>query len=311
MTKEEMLLALYSHFNKDIVDTVWNANRYKRIIERHIPKDGHYEDYVNVQLCAKLYQQYHIPIYKLAMIYGTSDVALRERLINMGVPMRGHKCGPDTDNNYFSNIDSKNKAYFLGLITADGCLQTTSNGGYNITIGLNQEDGYILEAMRKDMNIHSRVKVYKRNVEGRIRLTSTVQIHSEQMYNDLQRLGLTQHKSYNHDLSVPQLTQNLVSHYIRGYFDGNGIAFSNGKIGFCGARSIVQFIHDYFTNYEEVSDVSVTYNSRNHIYYLVWYRSASVCKIIEVMYNEADNLFLNRKRNKIINGLKARGIEIC
>lgn len=48
-------------------------------------------------------------------------------------------------NGEFSDIDTPEKAYILGLIYSDGCVMIHSSGSYKTTITLNEDDLYLLE----------------------------------------------------------------------------------------------------------------------------------------------------------------------
>lgn len=54
------------------------------------------------------------------------------------------------NSNYFDVIDTPNKAYFLGLLSSDGCNNTDAR---QIIISLSEEDGYLLERLKKSIRI--------------------------------------------------------------------------------------------------------------------------------------------------------------
>lgn len=67
-------------------------------------------------------------------------------------------CNP----NYFSKIDTPQKAYFLGLLFADGCIvEKKTNHCKTLRIGLKVEDGYIIEEFAKAIGSTKGVKFYK------------------------------------------------------------------------------------------------------------------------------------------------------
>lgn len=63
-----------------------------------------------------------------------------------------------TNNTYFDNIDTEDKAYFLGLIYADGCNDIPNN---RLIITLIHTDGYLLERLNSLVNINRKVTVVK------------------------------------------------------------------------------------------------------------------------------------------------------
>lgn len=93
----------------------------------------------------------------------------------------------------------------------------------------------------------------------------------------------------------------MVRHFIRGYYDGNGIAFSDGRIGFCGCKKIISQIWEFLTDNYDMNKTKITYNKSNHIYYVHWGAYKDRRRFYEEMYRDADDLYLIRKREKIAN----------
>lgn len=133
------------------------------------------------------------------------------------------------DETYLEVIDTEEKAYFLGLFAADGCMRKQN---YCINICLNQNDHYLLEFFNQ--------KLYKTkhelgmNGEKMYRLS----LHSKKMYYDLIKLGFTDRKSLTLKFPTPdQVPDHLIHHFIRGYFDGDGCI----TCGFFKTRHYNQF----------------------------------------------------------------------
>lgn len=118
--------------------------------------------------------------------------------------------------NYFNKIDTANKAYILGLIASDGCIYKRENheGLWQITLQL--QDKEVLEEIKKEINAENPIK-YNNN-------TATLTIVSQQMYNDLNKLGIIPRKTYN--MNLQELIVNIPKYFrkdfIHGYFDGDG-----------------------------------------------------------------------------------------
>lgn len=128
--------------------------------------------------------------------------------------------------NYFEKIDTEDKAYFLGLLYADG----TISGGlrrYTIDISLQESDFLILEKFRdclcSNKPLTKRIK-NKPNHKNMIRLTIT----NKKLHKDIINLGCVPKKSLI--LKFPtenQVPNHLLRHFIRGYFDGDGSIYRN------------------------------------------------------------------------------------
>lgn len=59
---------------------------------------------------------------------------------------------PKLNSRYFAQIDGEKKAYFLGLLYADGHIDhTVSKRNFTISINLNEEDGYLIEQFAEEI----------------------------------------------------------------------------------------------------------------------------------------------------------------
>jgi len=113
------------------------------------------------------------------------------------------------DETYFEKINTPAKAYFLGLLAADGCVSLKRNA---IKLSLKNEDAYILEYFREEINASNRVLVHGSH--------SRIEFSSLKMKSDLAKLGIVPQKTYA--LTWPKLQNKFYSHYIRGFIDGDG-----------------------------------------------------------------------------------------
>lgn len=124
------------------------------------------------------------------------------------------------DENFFNRIDNQVKAYVLGFIYSDGCL---SKNGSEIIIKLHHKDFDILQRIKKEMaSDHpiNELNSYK-NRQVSFRFSSKL------IYQDLIKLGLKPAKTFI--IEFPQIENNLIRHFIRGYFDGDGCLSKIGK----------------------------------------------------------------------------------
>lgn len=290
---------LLKYFNEDLIDIVLSSNKYRRILGSKNNTKGQKEK-VNIEIAKTLYSLYNLPLYKIAMLFGVSDASIRSYLIKEKVFMKGHKCGKNSFNNYFETIDSKDKAYFLGLIFADGNIREDSRGGGRkiFSIMLTQEDSYILNKFNSYANFDSKLTIHhKKDFKPRYGLI----INSSKIYDDLINLGVSKRKSKEGIEFIPNLQDEYIPHFIRGYFDGDGIAKKEGYIGFCGDIKMLKYIKDILIEKCNVKDNTITFNKANNIYYIQWASLKDVQSIFDYMYKDKDDLYLIRKYEKIKN----------
>ena len=119
--------------------------------------------------------------------------------------------------NFFKKINTQETAYILGLLYADGWIENNHTFG----IELLEHDKDILERIKSAM--HSEQKLYPRIQKINNKLKYVFRVHRSCMVQDLICLGCTERKSLT--LKFPNkniVPDELMSHFIRGYFDGDG-----------------------------------------------------------------------------------------
>ncbi|WP_130859943.1 LAGLIDADG family homing endonuclease [Gracilibacillus phocaeensis] len=105
---------------------------------------------------------------------------------------------------------SNNMAYILGFIIADGTIARDVQ-----FVSIAQKEKYILEAIREELG--SNQPIVKNKDTGVYMLT----INSKVMKNDLIEIhGVKPNKSST--IEFPHVPKEYMSHFIRGYFDGDG-----------------------------------------------------------------------------------------
>ena len=117
--------------------------------------------------------------------------------------------------NYFDVIDSEDKAYFLGLIYADGCVVNNQNEyRYKVCLKLHNKDKHILDDLIK-------------YVEGEMciwyhgqRDMCEVSFSGKKIVKDLEDKGVFPNKTFT--IKYPVIDEKLERHFLRGYFDGDG-----------------------------------------------------------------------------------------
>ena len=147
------------------------------------------------------------------------------------------------NHNYFENIDTEYKAYFLGLMLSDGCVSDRHNNRQSsIQLKFEKTDEYILEILKKELNTTNKITTKDINYRSLV-------VHSNKMACDLNKLYVSTNKTFK--CRLPMLENKLLMrHLIRGVIDGDGwICKINSTekfvIGVCGASQIVFDIMQY------------------------------------------------------------------
>lgn len=207
---------------------------------------------------------------------------------------------------YFSIIDTESKAYFLGLIYADGNVRE-HKGGYYLSIELKQEDEYILRSLASELKCNN--IIYKRDRQtnmGDAHMSSFTSCNSKQLFDDLSKFGIVPNKSYNYDSfkNVKNFVpKHLIKHFLCGLIDGDGSISNRQK---CSNQNVVaiyqnslKFCNDFDSLLKYTMDdysifTSLVRHNQSGVYQLRYRRIRDVEKILEFLYKDA-HIYLKRK----------------
>ena len=70
------------------------------------------------------------------------------------MPKKIYYYHPSIDLNFFERIDSKKKAYWLGLLYADGYIKTDKLKPYRIGIKIDKKDVWLINKFIKDLGLN-------------------------------------------------------------------------------------------------------------------------------------------------------------
>ena len=212
------------------------------------------------------------------------------------------------NHDYFENIDSEHKAYWLGFIYADGSItkKVYEKGSYTyrLRMELMFEDKYILEQMALDLESDLKPKEYYNNTshfEGynKPKHTAYIMFSSKKMGEDLVKLGVMPNKTLILK-SLPSIPDNLMKHFIRGYFDGDGSVYltkdNTIKTAFYGTHDFINSIQDFLIKELDLTKKKITDQKEANVSFVGMAKQESE-KIYHYMYDEA-TIFLNRKYEK-------------
>jgi hypothetical protein len=244
---------------------------------------------------------------------GTIRRALRKRGVIIRPAQRKRKYTINI--NYFENIDTEEKAYFLGILYADGSLTT----GSGIKITLKDHDLDILEKLsdiiygfRKLKESQTIVKDENGNIIE-VRKYFTLNFYSKKMNNDLCKLGCTPKKSFTITFPDKLIDQELMRHFIRGYLDGDGcICITNKDRPRVDFTSNGEFIIGLIEFIEKTLNIKCGRIGQRHEdtatrnIQISGYDRVKI--LLDYLYKDA-TIYMNRKYNKYIEMLSDFGIK--
>lgn len=176
-------------------------------------------------LIVHLYTVEGLNSYKIAEVYKISYKSVVKVLDEYGINRiySGGSRKYTFNEHYFDVIDTNNKAYILGFLYADGYNGVDRN---IVSINLQERDKELLDKIKIELDSNNQLTYLdyshyndgvNMNAQNQYKLT----LHSAILCKALNDLGCTQRKSLT--LQFPcNLRKDLYSHFIRGYFDGDG-----------------------------------------------------------------------------------------
>lgn len=248
-----------------------------------------------------MYYNQKISFNKISLLLKINEKIIRNLFIELGLPKRPREIFKKYSMNekYFEVIDTPDKAYFLGLLFADGDM--SEKRSYTTSLSLVEGDKYILETFKKYLQCTNPIKFCERQKES-WQDSYRLRICRKKVYNNLLDLNLSPQKSltaeFPPDGAIPT---NLISHFVRGYFDGDGhiqkTKFSNrGLIDICLSLPFGKKLQEILKN---VLNIPSTLKQEK-IYHLQIYGRNNVLEFLYWMYKDCNELKLTRKYEKYI-----------
>ena len=202
---------------------------------------------------------------------------------------------------YFKNIDTEEKAYWLGFLMADGSLNKKKYGYYT-SFELSIQDKYIVENFAKDISYKG--KIYLTETRARLCISDTI------FSSELLKYGFSNKKTFNEKFPDKELiNQSFIRYFILGYFDGDGsIMFYKGENRvrarfhiICGNKVFLKMIKEVLEeNGIKFSEKSLhkKYTGCKDVYELESSSLENIVKIADYFYCNNTSLGMNRKKDK-------------
>lgn len=129
------------------------------------------------------------------------------------------------NSDYFESINSRAKAYWLGIMYSDGCVCKRKNGKYSVS--LEMVDREHVEKFRDALDaIDHKISIMNHKNFTNAKLSYSIHIYDKKMAKDLIDLGCVPRKSLNLS-SIPNIPQEFIYDFIRGFVDGDGCLCHN------------------------------------------------------------------------------------
>lgn len=215
---------------------------------------------------------------------------------------------------YFKVIDTEEKAYWLGFLYADGCVNRLYHNdklvSMNLEVGLCQED--VGHLYKLSQCLESNVPIKKRTSKcgSKIYESSRLIICSTKMCYDLWNKGCTPQKTYTIKFPDNQIVPyEFTRDFIRGYFDGDGcicITQNNNHIEvvISGMFDMLKSISNFLISEKIIRVVPKIYNdTRSKASNMYIYGKDNIKEFLDYIYKDSC-VYLDRKYDKYITFYK-------
>lgn len=206
-------------------------------------------------------------------------------------------------------------AYALGYFTADGCMFINPRGSHYIEF--TSVDRELIEKVRKLLRSNHSIGVQTFD-NPNWKTKFTLEIGSKDMFQDLLKLGLTPRKSNR--IKLPNVSQEYLSDFVRGYFDGDGcVSFGiyrrktrKSKANLLSTRFISGnkiFLKNLLETLREYANLKGGFIVKKNSGFELSFSINDSKKIYRFMYGGVPNSrFLERKHNKFQKALEYLGV---
>jgi len=212
------------------------------------------------------------------------------------------------NHNYFKKITTEEQAYILGYIIADGCIsieKRKNKFSKRLMFLSSIDDEEVINLIKNQISKDSKI-IKVNNKKGSINRKEqlSLRITSDELINDLiEKYNIKPKKTYNsQDFKLPDVSDNLKRHLIRGIFDGDGCVVKRSKSLSFTLNSKVLCYNIYDEIKKVIPDLTCSIKEvkgKTCIYYRlkINVNNSNRNLIIDYLYKDS-NCFLKRKKDK-------------
>lgn len=284
-----------------MLDKHWVAkelNVSERTAERTIKKLNCYHTKQNVIEMIRKYQEGE-SYQSIIKEYNISQANFHALLRKRGIKARHSQYIADF--NYFDDINTEAKAYFLGFIYADGCLYRNT-----LKISISKVDVDILQKLTEEMKANHPIREIADGTQVEIQISQDV------LKDALNKHGVVPAKTHKLECIPSTIPSELTRHFIRGYFDGDGsfscyelksgqrIGDHKYSFGIVGTESFLEDVRQYVQSQAGIKlsgKLQQRWDRNNNTRSLVGSGKQQTLTFVDWLYKDA-NMYLDRKYQK-------------
>ena len=194
------------------------------------------------------------------------------------------------DEHAFDTI-TEEAAYWWGFLYADGSVNKRS-----VILSLKWDDLDHVEKFKEFMKSEAPIKKYGHKLGCDIHYACYIGITSQHLANRMTELGIVPHRT-RFDCVKDNLSQDMIRHWIRGFFDGDGTVYNSGGrfcVGFMGSLEVIEWIRGCIPFVDK--NKRIHKHSISNVFYLIFSGNNISRKITDYLYS-GQTLYMDRKYN--------------
>lgn len=194
---------------------------------------------------------------------------------------------------FFETIDTEEQAYFLGIMYSDGSVSDDF-----FYLKLTDED--VVQKFKKALQFEGPIE-YKHYKEKNYKDTYKLAVNCKKMVKDLIQLGCVKNKTKV--IELPNIRKDLIRHFIRGFFDGDGCLSLNNNVYHCrfditcASEKFLKQIRPIITE-QALTNGNLCKESKYEVWHLR-YSGQQVKQILDWLYTDS-TVYMERKYNKYL-----------
>ncbi len=226
-------------------------------------------------------KEYNVPIETIYYILKTSNIPRDHIYINANLRR-----------DYFHEIDSYDKAYFLGLMITDGCVLEDNS----VSITLKESDSDILEVFRDKIGNENPLYINDRRRHNSYEREAIFKFKSKQTQVDLARYGVVYRKTFITFFPFLLGHPDMMRHMIRGLIDGDGwVSYKSHSMGICSASyEFIFWFREFMCSVLDIIKPTIIVQHET-LFTVVWHSKHDIYAIGKFIYVGKKDCFLKRK----------------
>ena len=308
MTKEQLI---FEYLNGKSISALMRETNYTRYKIEKILKEyqvtirgGRKKIELNKEQIEILKQQYYegIAKTKIAKNIKCSVTVVNRTIEELQLEQRSsNRVNKRIIDDYFSVIDSQDKAYWLGFLFTDGSVDHYRASG-RIRLQLQEADKEILEKFKEDLQLDCQI-IYDKRANS---TCCSVEFTSEQMFNDLEKYGIVPRKTYvTEHIPYELIPSEYLYAFILGLYDGDGGLSCSANFSTDVAIQFTSYHESIVKEFQYLIDNYILHKEKSNqvfftsAWHTAWRGRLQVLKILDTLYANS-NHHLKRKYDKYL-----------